>query len=126
MPHQHQLLVRYFSSLAYFFNPVSFIIIPNCKLVCFFVFSVTYHVRRNFGLLSVSLYVFLDTNWRSIKIPNRAVSLHFFCTNINIYIYSFYLPTSFFKNDIFLLCLLNHCCCLVAMSFPTFWQPQGL
>ena len=108
------------------FPPISFIIIPKFQLVCFFVFSVMYHVGRSFGLLSVSLYVFVDTNWRLNKDSQQSCnSLHFFCTNINnhICIHSYHLPSSFFKSNILSLMpiksLLLFSCYVISNSFAT-------
>ena len=82
---------------------------------------------RSFDLLSAFLYVFVDTNWKLSKDSQQSCkSLHFFCTKINNYIYIVFTCEAHSLKIIFsLLCLLNHCC-LVAVSFPTLLQPQGL
>ena len=74
-----------------------------------------------------SLYMYLLTQTGdSIKILNRVVTVYIFSalTLIIIYVYTVITCQAHSLKVIFsLLCLLNHCCCLVAMSFPTLFQP---
>ena len=73
-----------------------------------------------------SLYMYLLTQTGdSIKILNRVVTVYIFSalTLIIIYIYSYHLPSSFFKSNILSLMPIKSLLLFSAMSFPTLLQP---
>ena len=124
MPHQHQSLVHCFPSPTYMFFPRYHLLLYQTFSWFVPLSSLIFIIWEEVLVSYQSLYMCLLTQTGdSIKILNRVVRVYiFFCTNINNYIYSFHLPSSFFKNNIFSFMPIKSLlfsCCVISNTFAT-------
>ena len=127
MPHQHQSLVHCFPSPTYMFFPRYHLLLYQNFSWFVPLFSLLFIIWEEALISYQPFYMFLLTQTgNSVKILNRVVRVYIFSALTLIIIYIVFTCEAHSLKIIFsLLCLLNHCC-LVAVSFPTLLQPQGL